>query len=517
MGKYRILYDTNILVHREDHHVLSNEFIRLSALINELGCDVLIHPLSIEDINNDKDLSRRRISQSKLSTYIQLKEYPRPEKDIEFIAFVGQAHKGNDIIDDHLLYAVYKNAVDFLITEDKGILSKANKTNLDEKVLSIDEAILIFEKLLPKTKPTLLPCFKTLKGWNINLDDEIFNTLKSDYDEFPDWWKQKVASRDVFIYSDNDDIENPKIKAILVLKAENELIDCNPSFQIGKRMKICLFKVSELARGLKLGERLMKIAFEQALSLGLNEIYLTHFTIKNDDLVYLIENFGFQLMGENKRGEEVYLKHVRAREGIDGTKTIDIPELNKSYFPSFYNGEDIKKHVVPIFPEFHKKLFPDYSSKGPKQLPLLESLNVSSSEGYSIKKAYICNSNSKKIKKGDILLFYGTDEIKAITTLGTVEDVYYDLTDAEEVFKLIAKRTVYTFEEIQKICQSKTMVILFRHNLNFMNDVSYDDLLKNSIVGGPIQSITELDESKYRKVIEGNIDECLIIDKTKVC
>jgi hypothetical protein len=78
--------------------------------------------------------------------------------------------------------------------------------------------------------------------------------------------------------------------------------------------------------------------------------------------------------------------------------------------------------------------------------------------------------------------------------------------------KLIAKRTVFTFEDISNLCSSDVLVILFNQNFHLKNDFSYDELCKNQIVGGPIQTITEIKNEDYEKIITGNIDERFIIN-----
>ena len=111
-----------------------------------------------------------------------------------------------------------------------------------------------------------------------------------------------------------------------------------------------------------------------------------------------------------------------------------------AFFPLFcaYDGLMVKKHLIPIEPKFHDRLFPDVNIGG-RQISLFGP-NIKS-EGNSIKKAYICNSNSHKINIGDIIIFYRSQDIQALTTIGTVESIYYDLNDPEMIAKIIAKRT----------------------------------------------------------------------------
>lgn len=496
----RILFDTNILILRENNHVIPDNLAKMMELLNGLSCTCHIHPLSKNEIKKDGNNERRNVNLSKLSAYSELASCPDYLKDESFIQAIEEPKNENDIVDNQLLYCVYKNAVDYLITEDQAILNKADILGL-EQVMSINEAIVSFEQFYPKTDINLLPSFIIDKGYNFDLNDEIFTTLKRDYPEFSSyWWPKKVAKRDVYAYKSYDG----KINAILVLKIEeNENIDCVPTLKTNKILKICLFKVAEHAQGLRLGERLIRMAIDYAIANEVEEIYLTHFKEKKDSLIYLIEKFGFFKYGENSRGEEIFIKQIIKKDD----KIDDILEINKMYYPSFYSGDKVKKHIVPIYPQFHKKLFPDHNINT-RQRSLFD---LTSSEGNSIKKAYICNSNTGKIAPGDILLFYRTNDNMSITTLGTVESVHFKLKSPEEIFKLIAKRTVFSFEEVKSICNSDVLVILFNQNFHLIHDVSYKTLCQTGVVSGPIQTITEISDKNYRDIIKGNIDERFII------
>ena len=497
----RILLDTNILILRENNHIIPSIVARLMSLLNGLdNCSLHVHPLSISEIKKDGNIQRREVNLSKVSSYAVLPSYPNYMESEEFVSKIGNAKNSNDIIDNQLLFCAYLNAVDYLITEDQELLNKADLLGL-ENVVNINEAIAVFEQFYPRTDINLIQSFIVEKAYNFNLQDEIFDTLKAEYAEFPSWWK-KIASRDVYAYKSDEG----KINALLIPKIEsNEVIDCTPILNFDRVLKICLFKVANHAQGLKLGERLLRMAIDYAILNNVEDIYLTHFCQEKDYLVYLIERFGFYKYGENSRGEGIFIKRIVVSQN---DTNIDKTYLNKQYYPSFCSDVSVSKHLVPIQPDFHQKLFPDYTPTS-QQMSLFRD---TPSEGNSIKKAYICNANTTKIKPNDILLFYRTQDIMSVTTLGVVESVYYKQRDPNAILKLIAKRTVFTLDEISQLCNSDVLVILFNQNFHLKNDFSYETLCQNQIVSGPIQTITEIEDDKYRKIIKGNIDERFIIN-----
>ena len=139
-------------------------------------------------------------------------------------------------------------------------------------------------------------------------------------------------------------------------------------------------------------------------------------------------------------------------------------------------------------------------------------------EGNTIRKAYLCHTNTKNIKPGSILLFYRSKDKNAITAVGVVEKVYYDLTDPREIMKHVRKRTVYSKEEIEEMAKNKPVtVILFNHHFYLRTPVKLDVLIREGILKAAPQSIWKLEHEKYVRIKElGGIDERYTFDKAKI-
>jgi len=142
----RVLLGTNIIIGREDNKIIDEDLQILMKILNQLNINIILHQKSIEDIERDKDEERKQITLSKFKTYNLLEEFPEPSNDSKFLNIVGEPKKSNDLIDDYLLYAVYRNAVNFLITEDIGIHKKAKMLDISDRILSILDTISLFEK-----------------------------------------------------------------------------------------------------------------------------------------------------------------------------------------------------------------------------------------------------------------------------------------------------------------------------------------------------------------------------------
>ena len=164
----RILIDTNIFIYREDDHVLSSNLQNVLRMLNSLKVEILLHPESIEEIKRDRNEDRKKVMRSKIHTYPLLESPPDPNKDVDFLNVVGYSTKPNECVDNALLYSVYRDAVDFLITEDGGMYKKATRLGIKDRVLSLEDALEIFKKDFRDEKVHHPPAVKEEFVYNLN-------------------------------------------------------------------------------------------------------------------------------------------------------------------------------------------------------------------------------------------------------------------------------------------------------------------------------------------------------------
>jgi len=497
----RILVDTNFLIDREDNKVLSSDIKELSRIFQKEEITVLVHPLSKEEIGKYEDKDKRDVSLSKIGAYQTLESPPEPNG--EFLNKIGgKSDSFNEYVDNNLLFCLYKNAIEFLITNDNGIHDKAEQIGLEGRVFTVSQAEKYLKKYFSQEEISAdPPILEKVPFHNVDPQDPIFDTLRENYD-FIDWWERKSKEgRKAWIYRKEDE----SLGACLVLKKENEaLSDANPSLPKKTRVKICTLVVSET--GYKLGELFIKMAIKKAVNNQINEIYLTHYTKEDDFLIPLIKNFGFYKKSEFSDGEDIFIKKLTVED--EDISSIPSEKLSKKYYPTFYDGEGVKKFLVPIQPEYHRKLFPCY--EGRDQFTLND-FSGPITEGNTIKKAYISHANTKKISSGDVLLFYRSEDQNEITSLGVVEETFYDLTEEEEILKKVGRRTVFSKQEIENMSNGETLVILFRWHFHFENPVSLEEL-RNLGLNAPM-TIIEILDRKYSEIKrKGGLDERFIVN-----
>ena len=150
------------------------------------GNTVYVHPAIEYDLQRDKNAERSNLRKKLINRYERL-EAPPPISLLEK-AHVGDAEIGsNDYVDNCLLASVRGDAVDFLVTEDKKLHRKAQRSGLDSRVLFLQEAITFLLDLFDKSPPPPTSVQKIFV-YELNDSDPIFNSLRQDYSPGFDNW-----------------------------------------------------------------------------------------------------------------------------------------------------------------------------------------------------------------------------------------------------------------------------------------------------------------------------------------
>lgn len=482
--KEKILLDTNMMIYLLDDHILDEKISKLTKILYDSDKYIIaIHPNTIVEARKIKDQNKKNIFISKLEVYKIIENPPRATED--FNKQVGFKNK-NDLIDNEMLYAVERNCVSYFITNDKELLKKAEILKLNDRVLSIDDAINKFkeeEKVIVETPVFIKKEFL----YNMDLNDDFFTTLRFDYKGFDNWFIKKQRKEEMAYVTMTK--EN-KVTSFLMLKEEDENEDYSAfekPFSPAKRIKVSTFKVSDT--GKKIGECFIKIMVNEAIQKNVDEIYVTTFE-KQESLIYLLKQYGFKLFTHKNttksddtiEREAIYVKNIK----------------DKSQYP-FVQLKDQGIFVFPVIPKYHKLLFEDAEESYQISIDDTQGKNTSAN---AIKKAFISNAKIKKIKPGDIVWFYASHNRKAITVLGIVETTWNDFESQEEIFNIVRKRTAYDEEELKLVTQLDSLVIMFKHYITFKNPITYDFLYNNGIVNGYIQGPISIEREDFEKIIE---------------
>jgi GNAT superfamily N-acetyltransferase len=470
----RLLIDTNVLIPLEPDAsalAMNTAAAALSALAAEAHAQLLLHPAIERDIARDRDTIRRRRLGILAGKYPRLEKEPRVPAAMATV--VGLSNPGsNDWVDNQLLAAVFVDAVDFLITEDQGIHAKARHLSLADRVLTIADAVGVLRALFDY-HPTPPPSVELIRAIDIATTDPILDSLRGDYEpDFDDWLvNAKRQGRQGWAVRAPDG----HLAAVVLIKKEERGYGMR-----GKLLKLSTFKVSERHRGFKYGELLLKAVFRHAHENKYDFIYVTVFP-KHVPLRQLFEDFGFYESDyRSALGEMVLAKRLTPLPGDEQLSPLDFhirrgpPALRMARGRSF---------IIPIRPEYHKLLFPEAE----KQLTL--NLDASGRPfGNALRKAYLSHSGIRRLRPGDVLLFYRSKDLHAVTIVGVVEDTMVS-TDPQAIARFVARRTVYRFDEIVAMTHKSVLAVIFRQDRLLSEALSIDALVSHRVVERPPQTI----------------------------
>jgi predicted nucleic acid-binding protein len=169
------LIDTNVIIGLEDHHTVQPAFAALLSIAAKHKVDIMVHEAARDDIQRDKDVARRNISQSKLEKF-QLLRKVRGLEQADLAQKFGPLGRPNDVVDAILLDSIERGAADFLVTEDRGLHERARRVSpeLGRRVLFVADAV---QLLRTTCEPVEAPVrfVEEVRANEIQLTDEIFD------------------------------------------------------------------------------------------------------------------------------------------------------------------------------------------------------------------------------------------------------------------------------------------------------------------------------------------------------
>lgn len=495
----RALLDTNIIIHRENVIPTNSTIGQLFYWLDKLHYEKVIHPLSVKELRQYHKTEMQNLYDVKLSAYSTMKSIaPQSEKFIQLISDVPQTI--NDEIDNQLLNEVFCGRVDILITEDRRMRYKAEKLGIKDKVFSINGFITKATSENPELiNYKALSVRKTTFG-EVDVSDPFFDTFRNSYSEFEIWFAGK-CDEEVYICKN----DNNQIQGFLYLKTEGKdesYTDIFPIFTPKKRLKVGTFKVE--STGFRLGERFIKIIFDNAIKQNVDEIYITLFTNRPElKVLYdLLVCWGFFDYGtkKTKNGEEKVL--IKRLSKYDSSLSI------KQNFPNLDYRR--KKFYLPIMSQYHTSLIPDSKLQTENEVDFMGK----DPQKYALQKVYVSFSYKRNMQPGDLIILYrngvtfgrkGYESV--LTTLGVIDDVRYGFSSKEEFLATCENRSIFTRDELERCWNKKReelLVIKFifvkslerRLNLNYLWDMGY--VRKNS---GP-RPFDELTDGQFNQILK---------------
>ncbi|SDL76092.1 hypothetical protein [Segatella bryantii] len=500
----KALLDTNIIIHREANKIVSQDIGILYRWLDRGQYTKCIHSATIAEVKKNPNKETVDLFLVKLKSY-EVIEIPSPLQDKVKTVSEQFDTTDNDKVDTVLLNEVFVGRVDILITEDKKIHKKAQELGIQDKIFTIDSFL---EKIFaehPELVNYKVLNVQKLKFGKIDLNDTFFNSLKEDYAGFDKWFIKKYDEEAYITINSN----NGMLLSFLYLKVEDEnenYSNINPQFSSKRRLKIGTFKV--ISNGFRLGERFMKIIFDNALKNHVQEIYVTVYDKRPEQhrLIDLLEQWGFVLWGTKGEGELVYVRDFSPQFNIENLK---------SCFPYISKGRNV--YVVPIYPEYHTELLPD------------SILNTESPEEFiedfphrnCINKVYVSRAMEPYPNIGDILVFYRTGGYykSVVTTIGEVLEVKSDFLNENDFILYCRKKSVYpeqALRDIWRYSTRKPFVVNFLYTYSFPHRINMKELIDLKVLLGvndAPRGFKPITKEQFEIILkETRSDESFIID-----
>lgn len=470
----RVLLDTNILIHREAATVVKPEIGALFNWLDKLGYGKWVHPASIEEVAKHGDPKVRQSFAAKLASYNKLEALAALAPEVKAVS--ANDKTPNDANDTLILNELVAERVDYLITEDRPLARKAEQVGVAARVFTIDG----FLEKVNAENPSLadykvLSVKKTLFG-RVDVSVPFFDSFRQDYDgQAFDRWFNRKGNEPAYVSFD----ANNEVVAFLYLKVETateNYADIEPSFAPKRRLKIGTFKVQ--LNGFKLGERFLKIIFDNAVVQRVDEIYVTIFdrTIEQQRLIRLLEDFGFVRHGtkRNRYGDETVFVRSMARVYDAAEPRLTFPYISRSARP----------FIVPIYPQYHTDLLPDSILRTESPLTFIEQ----QPHRNAIRKVYVSRGLFRDLKSGDAIVFYRTGGYhkSVVTTLGVVEAVHDRLRDEAAFVDLCRKRSVFSDNELRAQWNYRKgdppFIVDFLYAYSFPRRPNMKTLIENGVI-----------------------------------
>lgn len=500
----RALLDTNIIIHREANKVTSQDIGILYRYLDKSGYVKCVHSITIDEIKKNPNKITVNNFLVKLDSYQQI-QIPSPIHDEIKLKTETIDVSENDINDTLLLNEVFIGRVDIFVTEDKSIHKKAELLNISNKVFTIDSFLEDVFAKNPKLINYKVLNVRKMKFGDIPLTDKFFDSLKEDYSGFEKWFIRKYDEEAYVTINTNNNL----LLSFLYLKVESEnenYTNISPIFTPKKRLKIGTFKV--VSNGFRLGERFLKIIFDNALRNRVEEIYVTIYDKKEEQkrLIALLETWGFKKYGVKDNSELVFVR--------DFSPKFDILSISSTY-P--YISKNTNIYITSIYPKYHTELLPDSILNTESPSDFIEDLPHRN----GINKIYISRAFENIPKKGDIIIFYRTGGLHkgVITTIGIVQDIRFNFQNEEDFIAYCRKISVFPEPELRNMWKYKTkkpFAIRFLYVYSFPKRINMKKLIELNI----LQSIEDaprgfrpISKEDFTKIIkETNSDESFIIN-----
>lgn len=390
---------------------------------------------------------------------------------------------------------------DILITENKETHYWARLLSIDDKVCTIEEFLemcVTEHRELDEMRGMVL---EKVKFGTLTLEDRFFKTFIDEYAPYYFEWFEKKANDFVYVAKD----KQGGLHALLKLKKEEvdeNGKDIRPALPVGSYLKISSLKVEYT--GQKLGERFLRIIYDEAVKKKVGFIYYTIYrnSQQRKRLIGMLSKWGFRRWGEKSTGEQVYVKLMRRALSLEPLQLYPYQNKNK------------RMYLIAIEGNFSDLLVASTEDRS-------NSYDLEPFKN-AIKKLLIVDSRGERLKTGDGLLFYRkgrNDAMSFVTAAGIVDGVFTSFSNEEHFMRRCQKRSILprvVLHEYWSKYGGRPMIVDFLHNYSFV--IGEVDKVKMVLAGIDTNGLrtnvlTQLTKEQVKTLIGGtSYEKDFVID-----
>lgn len=303
----------------------------------------------------------------------------------------------------------------------------------------------------------------------LDLNDEFFGSLKSEYAEFSAWFASKAHEHAYVAKSTSGSLEG-----FLYLKVEDgPIFDFSIPMPSRRRLKIGTMKIN--AHGTRLGERFLKKAFDHALASRATHLYVTVFP-RHTNLIKLFAKYGFEQTAtkDSLNGQEYVLEKSLFGPFSDVVKNYPLIPLKPR-----------RQFLLSLYPQWHTRLLPDSILQSET-----DSILDDVSHTNSIHKIYLAAMKGVEgLTREDALLIYRTSDgagpayyRSVATSICVVEELRHisTFTSLAEFIEYTSSYSIFSEQELADFFRSRRYpwLIRFTYNLALRKRINRKSLIE---------------------------------------
>ncbi|WP_455182963.1 hypothetical protein [Azospirillum palustre] len=335
------------------------------------------------------------------------------------------------------------------------------------------------------------------------MDDPFFDSLKTGYAEFPQWFSAK-SNEDLYVVDDGK-----RLSGMLYLKREaGPITDIQPNLPDRVWLKVGTLKI--IGKGTKLGERVLKKVFDTAISSDADGIYVTVFEV-HSKLIKLFKKYGFVEFATKTTANGIEKVLVRDMNKFTGNLITDYP---------FIHTNEKSSWLLAVYPEYHSRLLPDsILNNEPKEI--IQDVSHTN----TIHKVYVGKLSLTRMSPGDAVILYRTSDGLAparyrsvATSVCVVEEVRKkkDFVNVEDYIAYCKPHSVFSERELREqfLTWPRLYVAKMTYNAAFNRRTTRGSLMDDAgISEQPRWDFRELTHTQFRTILElGQVNARLIVN-----